>query len=297
MSTTPFFSIIIPTYNRANILPRAIQSVLDQEFTDWELIIVDDGSVDDTKTVIASFLDKRIRYYWQENRELNGARNTGIRLAKGQYLAFLDDDDLYLKKHLLVLYSHIAKNQSDVNIFRTGMLLESKLGAQKGMLYDNIAPPVYFLWHHPVNLLSFAFHRSVFEELKFDEQFLLGDDFHFLMQLFLKRSFVQIDTFTVVYHLHETNRTNEYFQKHHLDNKLKAMDLLWDKCGDELSEHISKHLLNGWKANQTLHFARTAFRHGEKKLGWFYYTKALNGFSLHYSKAFLRTAVLGLFGV
>jgi glycosyltransferase involved in cell wall biosynthesis len=87
-------SVIIPTYNRAHLVGRAIRSVLAQTYEDWECIMVDDCSTDDTEAVVKGFSDPRIRYV---RREKNGggsaARNTGIREARGKYLAFLDSDD------------------------------------------------------------------------------------------------------------------------------------------------------------------------------------------------------------
>lgn len=92
----PEVSVIIATYNRADLLPRAIQSVLDQTYQDFELIVVDDGSTDNTREVVESFEDGRIRYIWQENQERAVARNTGIAASNGQYITFLDSDDCYL---------------------------------------------------------------------------------------------------------------------------------------------------------------------------------------------------------
>ncbi|MGM0591277.1 MAG: glycosyltransferase family 2 protein [Halobacteriota archaeon] len=87
-------SVVIPTYNRAELLPRAIDSVLEQTYTDLELIVVDDGSTDDTEAVVGAYDDDRLRYVPHEtNRGANPARNTGIEAADGAYLAFLDSDD------------------------------------------------------------------------------------------------------------------------------------------------------------------------------------------------------------
>jgi len=86
-------SVIIPCYNHGHYLPYALQSVLDQTLTYWEAIIVDDGSTDDTAAVAYSVSDPRIRYIHQENKGLSAARNTGIRAAQGERLAFLDADD------------------------------------------------------------------------------------------------------------------------------------------------------------------------------------------------------------
>lgn len=100
MTDSPFFSIIIPTWNRAAFLNLAVKSVIDQSFLDWELIIVDDGSTDNTKELASTFTDPRIRYQWQENRERGAARNTGISVASGKFITFLDSDDLLFSNHL-----------------------------------------------------------------------------------------------------------------------------------------------------------------------------------------------------
>ena len=94
MPGAPTASLIITTYNRARLLPRAVNSVLDQTYEDYELIIVDDCSTDSTPEIIQSFNDPRIRSFRHEaNQGLAAARNTGIANARGEYIAFLDDDD------------------------------------------------------------------------------------------------------------------------------------------------------------------------------------------------------------
>ena len=98
---TPKVSVILPVHNRADVLPRAIQSVLDQELSDWELVIVDDGSTDDSIAVARSFDDHRIRIIeLDRNRGGNVARNEGIRAASAPLIAFLDSDDRYLPNKL-----------------------------------------------------------------------------------------------------------------------------------------------------------------------------------------------------
>jgi glycosyltransferase involved in cell wall biosynthesis len=94
MSAEPLFSIITATYNRAHLLPRAVNSVLNQTYQNFELIIVDDGSTDNTEDVCRSFSDRRIRYHKQTpNRGVYAARNKALDLATGDYVAILDDDD------------------------------------------------------------------------------------------------------------------------------------------------------------------------------------------------------------
>ena len=98
---TPKVSVIIPTYNRAHLVGRAIRSVLNQTYQDFEIIVVDDGSTDNTEEVVKSFNDPRIRYIrHEENKGAAAARNTGIKAAKGKFIAFQDSDDEWLPKKL-----------------------------------------------------------------------------------------------------------------------------------------------------------------------------------------------------
>lgn len=103
------FSIIIPTYNRAAFLPKAIESVLNQTYTDWELIIVDDGSTDNTREVVSQYNDGRITYIYQQNSERSAARNNGIAHAKGDYVCFLDSDNVMLPNRLQLLAETITQ--------------------------------------------------------------------------------------------------------------------------------------------------------------------------------------------
>lgn len=106
------FSVITPTYNRARLLPRTIKAVLDQTCGDFEFIIVDDGSTDDTEEVVRSFRDPRIVYKkMPENKGVNAARNAGLDLASGRYINFLDSDDVLLPDALetfLKLWREVA---------------------------------------------------------------------------------------------------------------------------------------------------------------------------------------------
>ena len=103
-------SVIIPTYNRAVFIADAIQSVLTQTYSDFEIIIVDDGSTDNTREVVGGFNDSRIKYIYQENQWAAAARNNGIRASNGEYLSFLDSDDILmenaLKKGIQILDEH-----------------------------------------------------------------------------------------------------------------------------------------------------------------------------------------------
>lgn len=108
-----FFSIIIPTYNRAHLIESTLDSVLNQTCIDFEVIIVDDGSTDHTKEVILDYINKHqwlnCFYYYKDNAERGAARNYGIERAKGKWVTFLDSDDLFYPNHLQLVYDFIIK--------------------------------------------------------------------------------------------------------------------------------------------------------------------------------------------
>ncbi len=103
-------SVIIPTYNRAEYLKQAIDSVLAQTFKAFEIIVVDDASTDNTKDIISAYGD-RVRYVYQDNKERAAARNRGIAAAEGKFVAFLDSDDIWMPAHLSECYKTITKNK------------------------------------------------------------------------------------------------------------------------------------------------------------------------------------------
>ncbi|SCW35933.1 Glycosyl transferase family 2 [Sphingobium faniae] len=101
--TTPFFSVVVPLYNRADQVSDTIRSVLTQDWTDYEIVVIDDGSRDNPRPVIDAIGDPRIRYIRQDNAGGGAARNAGIKAAQGRYIAFLDSDDLFLPGKLSIM--------------------------------------------------------------------------------------------------------------------------------------------------------------------------------------------------
>jgi len=109
----PFFSIVIPTYNRALLVRECIHSALAQSFGNFEVVVVDDGSNDNTESVVREIPSEKVRYFKKENGERGAARNYGIEKAKGEYVVFMDSDDQMEINHLLVLYAHLLQQQED----------------------------------------------------------------------------------------------------------------------------------------------------------------------------------------
>jgi len=121
MQQNPCVSVIIPTYNREHLLGRAISSVLSQTYTDFEIIVVDDNSSDNTQDIIKSFKDKRLRYVRHEvNKGNAAARNTGIKLARGDFIAFQDSDDEWFPGKLEKQIGIFKDAPEEVGVVYTG---------------------------------------------------------------------------------------------------------------------------------------------------------------------------------
>lgn len=157
----PFFSIIIPAYNRAHTIGRTLESVLKQSFAQFEVVVVDDGSVDDTKAVAAAFNDSRIRYVYQHNQGVCVARNTGADEAIGKYLIFLDSDDTVTENWLADFHETIIGKQAKV------VLCKRVINGQttNGIGYQGFLAG------------TFAIDRLLFFELgKYDENLKFGEN-------------------------------------------------------------------------------------------------------------------------
>jgi glycosyltransferase involved in cell wall biosynthesis len=117
--SSPLFSIVVPCYNRADIVRETILTILKQEYQDFELILVDDGSRDNTGEVVAQIIDSRVRYFYKENGERGAARNYGAQQARGKYINFFDSDDEMYLNHLRVVKEFVDQN-GEVEVVHTG---------------------------------------------------------------------------------------------------------------------------------------------------------------------------------
>ena len=117
-------SIVVAAYNRANLLPRALDSLRDQTLTDWEAVIVDDGSTDETPVVLGRYAarDPRFRHLRQANAGLSAARNAGIAVARGELVTFLDSDDEYHPDHL-ALRERYMRDHPGVDLIHGGLVI------------------------------------------------------------------------------------------------------------------------------------------------------------------------------
>ena len=183
-------SVCLPTYNRALLLRRAIASILSQTFTDFELIVVDDGSTDNTKEIVDSFRDARIRYIRHEtNKGLMASRNTVLRYARGKYLAFQDSDDWWDKKKLEEEVTILEKAPPTVGAVYSRMEKryhggEIALFPPEGMITAGNMLTSFLQGDYIVTLQALLMRRACLETIGvFDERFRAFGDAEFAIRL------------------------------------------------------------------------------------------------------------------
>jgi len=227
-ASNPIFSIIVPTFNRARPLKRCIESIVSQSFKNWELIIVDDGSTDNTQSAVESFKDNRIKYVWQENQERSAARNYGLELATGEWICFLDSDDEYTPKHLEVLYEGIRTNP-DFNVFRTNAQIRTE---------GNTIPypgnwKINKYTDYPVGCFTAAvFKKAALEGIKFEQKYFIHEDQHFFIRVLLQNEIKLLSNQTLIVNYDPVNKgiLGDGYEKILLNKRACLHEILrWNK--------------------------------------------------------------------
>ncbi len=209
---SPFFSIIIPTYNRAFFLKKSIESVLEQSFVNLEVIIVDDGSSDNTSSVVETLIcnDSRVSYYYQSNSERAVARNNGIEKANGQFLIFLDSDDFFNEKnHLEKVYNYIKINEYSEGLYFTGATIVSSQDIKHTRNYssDDLNKIDFFI-NESIVPARVCISRNILNDFKFDEDCIVVEDTVLWTVIMDVYSVFYIPIHSVTYQLHDNNSVN-----------------------------------------------------------------------------------------
>lgn len=184
----PFFSVIIPTYNRKDFLPIAIDSVHNQNYSNYELFVVDDGSSDKTKDMVKKLYgkNKKVSYLYQKHQGVSTARNKGIQKARDKFILFLDSDDRFLKEKLRIFQDYIEKNPK-YKIFHS-----EEIWYRKGKIFSQKAyhkKPSGFIFNHSlklccVSLSTAAINKDFFKEIGyFDKKLPACEDYDFMLRV------------------------------------------------------------------------------------------------------------------
>ncbi len=241
----PLISVIIPVYNTENTLARCLDSILSQTLTDFEIVIVNDGSPDQSQDIIDRYKtnDCRITSIWQKNQGLGAARNTGIKYAKGDYLAFVDSDDECKPDFLLKLYNSIKQNKSNLAICEIENVCLNKNGqvrslgfyripskenaitAEKALCQQlNLEVPILFNTVCPKLIEKKLF---IDNNIQFPEQHRYGEDTQVSITLFAYAKSVSLVHEALYLYYHNDNTlTTSYSLKKALDIYLDTVDII-----------------------------------------------------------------------
>jgi len=202
-------SVIISTYNRASFLKQAIDSVLNQTYSDFELIIVDDGSTDNTQKVVESYNDPRIIYIYQENAGQNAAKNKGLMNVSGEYVSILDSDDMWHPEKL-DRQVNILKNMPEVGLVYCGTMLidenNNVIGKQPHLKYNGNVLDKLLLKNFIYNGSNALFRTECLEKTGlFDESVQRMTDWDLYLRIALFYNFYALDDFLLYYRVHGEN--------------------------------------------------------------------------------------------
>jgi glycosyltransferase involved in cell wall biosynthesis len=214
----PRVSVIIPTYNRARFLGEAAASVLAQTYRDYEVIIIDDGSTDNTPEVVSQF-PPVVKYFRQENRGVSAARNRGIEMTSGEFLAFLDSDDILiedaLQKNVLFLdqhpeagfcYGQVYKIDEDGRLLR----LKSRRGARNTCVRDSREQIARLLFRGDIAVDTVMVRRSCFQEVGlFNTNLRVGEDIDMWLRISKRYSVGYLAEPLGKVRIHPENATNQ----------------------------------------------------------------------------------------
>lgn len=197
------FSVIIPLYNKGESILKTIDTVLNQNFKNFELIIVDDGSTDDGLARVRTINDGRLKVIHQNNKGVSSARNAGIRAAKFDWIALLDADDLW-DLHHLESFAVTVENDPEINVISSGYRVAKKEGTSlsetvvsKEGFYDFFE--ISLIHRFVVHTSSIAFNKTAFSNILFNEQLSKGEDLNFWEQLAKKTPFYLLDNISSSY--------------------------------------------------------------------------------------------------
>lgn len=207
----PLVSIIIPSYQSSEFVSNAIKSCLSQTYKNIEIIVIDDGSTDNTRNILSSYIDaKKINYIYQNNKGLSAARNTGLRTARGEYIQFLDSDDIMKPEKIQLQINYLINHPEDMGVYsdyvvqKNSQIIHYKKKYPTGNLFKNVSFSHFVMPIHTVLLRA--------ENLPlFDEALVQGEDRDFWLNIFQEEahSFGFINQIIAIYMIHDKNMTHQ----------------------------------------------------------------------------------------
>lgn len=235
---SPYFSVIVPTYNRAHFLEKTIRCILSQTFSDFELIIVDDASIDNTPGLIDSIKEKRMVYLRNEvNRERSASRNKGISQAKGKFICFCDSDDHWRANHLELLHQKIKSENENDALYFTSMTWNFP-DKKQDVIFPSPAGEnlVEYVISNQIAPSTIAISSSIIKSIQFNPALKINEDVELIARIVAEWPLYQIPSITVDFIIHPENTRGVH--KNYISPQIHAMKIIF---GDSLLKgRISK---------------------------------------------------------
>jgi glycosyltransferase involved in cell wall biosynthesis len=231
MNRQPFFSVIIPTYNRLSLCIETLESALAQSFDDYEVIIIDDGSTDGTREHFSTITEPKLTYVYQENSGVSTARNHGIKKARGEYICYLDSDDLWKQDKLFKMHDVIIANPNSDVFFHDFVKHDIKNTNPYDLSNSKMFSRIYSIlnkcgnrnqWESSAGdafnlvLSGYPFYpsvitvkRSVHDQYLWDPGVLKSEDYNLILKLSLKYKFTYFDECLTTVKVHENNKSKD----------------------------------------------------------------------------------------
>lgn len=225
MKTLPLVSIIIPTYNRAHLIGKTLDSILAQTYQKWECIVVDDGSSDKTDMMMKNYCNKdsRFKYFHRAANKLKGAnacRNMGLENARGDYIIFFDSDDLMTKDHIQIKLKPLLENNYDYSIAKTKFFNVEDNSLERYYKFDKFELSAHNYIVQNINWLTLdiCIKTSLAKKISFNLHLQSGQEYNYFSKLVLKSTnAVFIDEVVSLRRMHEQS----------VQNRLKKNNQKW----------------------------------------------------------------------
>lgn len=274
---TPFFSIIIPIYNREKQLLKTLDSVKNQTFTDYEVILIDDASTDNSYQICMNYeIQNKIVIRNEQNSERCVSRNKGIEKANGKYICFLDSDDTFLPNHLQTFYDAIIAHKYPKAMFFTNSYIEDEYGNKRNKEVPDFQVQnvfAYLLKYTP-NPARVCVERSIFETIKFDPAIPGIEDLDAWLHIAKSHQIIHIPKYTNVYFVHSESYTKGDTKRH--EKELQFFTYMFQKeaIKNSLPSLSKRRLLS----NSHYHLAVKADELRQRKI---FYKHAYKSFFLY----------------
>lgn len=253
-------SIVVPVFNGEKYINKCLDSLINQTLKDIEIIVVDDGSTDKTKDIILGYNDSRIKYHYQENSGQSVARNNGQKLAKGDYVAFLDSDDYVTLDAYELLYSYALKTDSDITICSYYTVYSDHKERYAGDIYQEslkITNKEYLTFTpSPWNKL---YKRSFLIESGFQfKEGIIYEDFCSIPLLILNNPRISYLDKSLIYYIQSENSTtrNTVYKKKYEDIFPAVKHLIYNLKNKGYDEELEYLLINHFLYQASLNFYR-----------------------------------------